>query len=99
MYPHRVERIDLAVGCASGEDTMPQSPLWLLAPDAFKGTLDACEVAQGLLEGIRSVRADLVIRSLPMADGGRTRHHVVRLSRLLCWCRSLCTLVPMTPPG
>ena len=57
---------------------MPQSPLWLLAPDAFKGTLDACEVAQGLLEGIRSVRADLVIRSLPMADGGEGTQAVLQ---------------------
>lgn len=49
---------------------MPQPPIWLFAPDAFKGTLAAAEVAQGLLEGVQSKRPDLELHSMPMADGG-----------------------------
>jgi glycerate kinase len=45
-------------------------PRIVIAPDSFKGTIAAAEVAAALAEGWRSVRADdeLVLR--PMADGG-----------------------------
>lgn len=71
---------DLTLGCPPGEDTVPQSPIWLLAPDAFKGTLDAAEVAQGLLEGVRSTRPDLDVHPMPMADGGEGTLDVLRLA-------------------
>jgi glycerate kinase len=42
----------------------------VLAFDSFKGTLAAREVCDAVAEGIRSVRPDVEIVSLPMADGG-----------------------------
>ena len=42
----------------------------LLAPDSFKGSLSANEVAQAMASGIRRVWPDAVINSIPMADGG-----------------------------
>ncbi|MGK9147472.1 glycerate kinase [Plantibacter flavus] len=42
----------------------------VIAPDSFKGTVDAAEVATALAEGWRSVRPDDEVRLLPMADGG-----------------------------
>lgn len=42
----------------------------VLSFDSFKGTLTACEVCDAVAEGIRSVRPDVEIVSLPMADGG-----------------------------
>lgn len=45
-------------------------PRVLLAPDKFKGTLSAEEVAQALAAGVRRVRPDAVVDCLPVADGG-----------------------------
>lgn len=45
-------------------------PRVLLAPDKFKGTLSAAEVARALALGIRRVRPDAVVDCLPVADGG-----------------------------
>lgn len=42
----------------------------LLAPDKFKGTLTAREVAGHLAQGIASVRPDVVVVTVPVADGG-----------------------------
>jgi glycerate kinase len=42
----------------------------LLAPDKFKGTLSAAEVAARLSEGIRSRRPGAEVVTLPVADGG-----------------------------
>lgn len=41
----------------------------LVAPDKFKGSLTAAEVAHAVVAGIRSV-SDVPVRSLPVADGG-----------------------------
>jgi len=60
----------------------------LLAPDKFKGTLTAIEVASHLAAGIASVRPDVEVVCVPVADGGDgtlaaavaagfTRHEVV----------------------
>ena len=46
----------------------PQSIL--IAPDKFKGSLRASEVARAIGEGILSVRPELEILYQPMADGG-----------------------------
>jgi glycerate 2-kinase len=40
----------------------------LVAPDSFKGTFSACEVAAAIADGLRS--ADREARELPVADGG-----------------------------
>lgn len=45
----------------------PERPI-LVAPDAFKGTLTAPEVAEGLAAGIRAAGGEA--RLLPVADGG-----------------------------
>ena len=42
----------------------------LLAPDSFKGTLDATAAAAALAAGWRAVRPDDELRTLPLADGG-----------------------------
>jgi glycerate 2-kinase len=42
----------------------------LLAPDKFKGTLTAAEVAGHLARGLRSVDPSIEIRTVPVADGG-----------------------------
>ena len=42
----------------------------LLAPDKFKGSLTAAEVARWVAAGITSVRPDVEIVSVPVADGG-----------------------------
>ena len=42
----------------------------LLAPDKFKGTLTAAEVAASLAEGIRTARPDVEVVAVPVADGG-----------------------------
>ena len=41
-----------------------------MAPDSFKGSLDAPRVAAAITDGWRSVRPDDDIRMLPQADGG-----------------------------
>lgn len=42
----------------------------LIAPDKFKGSLTAPEVAEAVAAGIRAERPDVEIRRTPMADGG-----------------------------
>ncbi|MGA8247615.1 MAG: glycerate kinase, partial [Nocardioides sp.] len=42
----------------------------LLAPDKFKGTLTAAQVASHLARGLRSVDRSIEIRTVPVADGG-----------------------------
>lgn len=45
-------------------------PRVLLAPDKFKGTLTAAEVAGHLSDGLRSVLPDVEVTVVPVADGG-----------------------------
>ncbi len=42
----------------------------ILAPDSFKGSLSALQASEVLAGGIRSVKPDVKIRQLPIADGG-----------------------------
>ena len=42
----------------------------LVAPDKFKGSLTAPEVASAVAAGIADVRPDVAVRALPVADGG-----------------------------
>lgn len=42
----------------------------LLAPDKFKGSLPALEVARSLAAGVRRARPDATVDCLPVADGG-----------------------------
>ena len=42
----------------------------VLAPDKFKGTLTAEQVAAGLAAGIHAVDPSVAIHRIPVADGG-----------------------------
>ena len=42
----------------------------LIAPDKFKGSLDARAVAENIATGLRDLLPDAVIKTLPIADGG-----------------------------
>lgn len=42
----------------------------LVAPDKFKGSLTAAEVAQAVADGLHAVRPDVHVAMLPVADGG-----------------------------
>ena len=42
----------------------------VIAPDSFKGSLTAMEVAEAIAEGIRRVMPEAEIDCVPMADGG-----------------------------
>jgi glycerate kinase len=42
----------------------------ILAPDSFKGSLDALSVAKAMEEGVRRVWVEAQVRLFPMADGG-----------------------------
>lgn len=46
------------------------APHVLLAPDKFKGSLDAAEAARHLAAGLRRARPGLSVAELPVADGG-----------------------------
>ncbi len=42
----------------------------VVAPDKFKGSATAAEVAAALAAGLRAARPDLDIAEVPVADGG-----------------------------
>ncbi|OJA52326.1 glycerate kinase [Burkholderia ubonensis] len=46
------------------------APVVVIAPDSFKGSLSAAQVADAIAAGIRRTRPDAVVRCCPMADGG-----------------------------
>jgi len=49
----------------------------LIAPDKFKGSLSAREVAECVAAGIREVLPDAVIEKIPIADGGEGTADVI----------------------
>jgi glycerate kinase len=49
----------------------------LIAPDKFKGSLSAREVAENIALGLRDVLRDAEIASLPIADGGEGTAEVI----------------------
>jgi glycerate 2-kinase len=49
---------------------LPPAARVLVAPDKFKGTLDARAAALAIAQGISSVLPDAQVRRLPIADGG-----------------------------
>jgi glycerate kinase len=50
----------------------------LIAPDKFKGSLSAREVADNIAIGLRDVLPDAVIEKMPVADGGEGTVEVIR---------------------
>jgi glycerate kinase len=47
-----------------------RQPIVVIAPDSFKGSLDAQAVCEAIARGLRRVWPDAGIRACPMADGG-----------------------------
>jgi glycerate 2-kinase len=45
-------------------------PTVLIASDKFKGSLTAAQVADAVGEGVRRIRPDVLVESVPVADGG-----------------------------
>ncbi|MHA3703446.1 glycerate kinase [Jatrophihabitans sp. YIM 134969] len=56
-------------GTSGGAPPAPV-PRVLVAPDKFKGTLTALQVADALAAGVRAAHPGATIRSFPVADGG-----------------------------
>jgi glycerate kinase len=50
----------------------------LIAPDKFKGSLSAREVADNIANGLRDISADAIIETIPVADGGEGTADVIR---------------------
>ena len=57
----------------------------LIAPDKFKGTLNAKEVAQHIAEGLLDVLPDAQIEIVPMADGGEGTAEAIFAARTCSW--------------
>ena len=57
----------------------------LIAPDKFKGTLNAREVAQNIATGILDVLPDAQIEVVPMADGGEGTAEAICDARGCSW--------------
>jgi glycerate 2-kinase len=49
---------------------LSSAPVVVIAPDSFKGSLSAEQVAQAVASGITRARPDVIVRICPMADGG-----------------------------
>ena len=59
----------------------------LIAPDKFKGTLNAQEVAQNIAKGLLDVVPDAEIEIVPMADGGEGTAEAVCDARGCSWVK------------
>jgi glycerate kinase len=57
----------------------------LIAPDKFKGTLNAREVAQNIAKGLLDVLPDAQIEVVPMADGGEGTAEAICEARGCSW--------------
>src|SRR5206468_1469583 len=57
----------------------------LIAPDKFKGTLNAREVAQNIAKGLLDVLPDAQIEIVPMADGGEGTAEAICNARKCSW--------------
>src|SRR5207248_3329181 len=57
----------------------------LIAPDKFKGTLDAREVAQNIAKGLRDVLSDADTEIIPMADSGEGTAEAICDARGCSW--------------
>jgi glycerate kinase len=53
----------------------------LIAPDKFKGSLNAREVAERIAAGLRDIWPDAIIEMLPIADGGEGTADVIGEAR------------------
>ena len=58
---------------------------FLIAPDKFKGALNAGEVAENIAKGLRDVMSDADIEIVPMADGGEGTAEAICSARDCSW--------------
>jgi glycerate 2-kinase len=59
----------------------------LIAPDKFKGSLNAREVAESIAKGLRDVLPDAEIEIVPMADGGEGTAEAICEARSGSWLK------------
>ena len=59
----------------------------LIAPDKFKGALNAREVAENIAKGLRDMLPDAKIDIVPMADGGEGTAQVICGERRASWLK------------
>ena len=59
----------------------------LIAPDKFKGTLNARQVAENIAEGLGDVLPDAQIEIIPMADGGEGTAEAICDARGCSWLK------------
>jgi glycerate kinase len=59
----------------------------LIAPDKFKGALNAREVAQNVARGLLDVLPDAQIEIVPMADGGEGTAEAICVARGCSWLK------------
>jgi glycerate 2-kinase len=59
----------------------------LIAPDKFKGSLNAHEVAENVAKGLRDVLLDAEIEIVPMADGGEGTAETICETRSASWLK------------
>src|SRR5438046_10103355 len=59
----------------------------LIAPDKFKGSLSAREVAENIEAGFRKVLPDAAIDIVPMADGGEGTAEVISQALAGSWVK------------
>jgi len=59
----------------------------LIAPDKFKGTLNARGVADNIAKGLRDVLPDAEIEIVPMADGGEGTAEAICEARRGSWLK------------
>lgn len=64
---------------------MPYKMKILIAPDKFKGSLGAREVAECIATGLRDVLPDATIEIVPVADGGEGTAEVIRQAWAGAW--------------
>ena len=57
----------------------------LVAPDKFKGTLDARQVGDAIANGLREILAEAEIEIVPMADGGEGTAEVISQALGASW--------------
>jgi glycerate kinase len=57
----------------------------LIAPDKFKGSLNARDVAENMAKGLRDVMPDAHIEIVPMADGGEGTAEAICSARDCSW--------------
>src|SRR5437867_12680098 len=60
---------------------------FLIAPDKFKGALNAREVAENIAKGLRDALSDVGIEIVPMADGGEGTAEAICEARGGSWLK------------